>query len=58
MLINDGLKTLHFEYNIFSFYDSRYINKDQILLHFVLNNFLMNNNLLNLDANVYIYLSI
>jgi hypothetical protein len=48
---NEGLKTLHFDYNIF-FY-SRWINKDQILSYLVLKLFLINN-LLNFDAHVYI----
>jgi hypothetical protein len=47
------LKTLHFDYNIFSFFDSRWINKSKILSYIVLKPFLRNN-FLNLNLNVYI----
>jgi hypothetical protein len=33
---NQGLKTLHFNYNIFSFSNSGWVDKDQIALYFVL----------------------
>jgi hypothetical protein len=54
MLINEKLKTLHFNYDNFSFFDSRWINKDQILSYPVLKLFFYWNNLLNLDYYVYI----
>jgi hypothetical protein len=37
--INEGLKTLHFDYNMFIFFDSIWINKDKIESYFVLKYF-------------------
>jgi hypothetical protein len=47
-----GLKALHFDYNIFSFLDSRWINKYKILSYLVFKLFFLRNTLLNLDLHI------